>query len=175
MSPGWGPNSIPIAEGGGGFYSWAMETSSEVLGYLSPLNSKARKLALAAHSVLDEQGCLSYVKTIYIGYEIDGRMVAALYAHTDHLEVALALPEDAEGALLIDATHLTWKTLPVALVVGSIDDLVEFKSLASLAAERVRSQSHDVERDNDYFIKARRARIDPDTSQTRQPLARLKR
>ncbi|MCX6539976.1 MAG: hypothetical protein NTX77_00005, partial [Actinobacteria bacterium] len=35
------------------------------------------------------------------------------------------LPEDAEGDLLVDASHLTWRTLPVAAIVrssGSIDD-----------------------------------------------------
>ena len=135
-----------------------MNVRSEVDDYIRPLNDKARKLAGAAHEVLDNEGCASYVKTIYIGYEIDGQMVAALYAHTDHLEVALALPEDAEGASLIDATHLTWKTLPVAAVIRALDDLDEFKVLASTAVARVRSQTHDVERDNDYFVKARRDR-----------------
>lgn len=135
-----------------------MDARNEVAQYINPLNARVRKLALAAHRVQDAEGCASYVKTIYIGYEIGGEMVAALYAHTDHLEVALALPEDAEGASLIDATHLTWKTLPVAAVIRSPDDLSEFTLLASNAAARVRSQSHDVERDNDYFIKARRER-----------------
>jgi hypothetical protein len=151
-----------------------VETPSEVADYINLLNADARKLALATHKVLDTEGCKSYVKTIYIGYEINGQMVAALYAHTNHLEVALALPEDAVGALLIDATHLTWKTLPVAAVIRSPDDLVEFNTLTSLAAARVRSQSHDVERDNDYFIKARRERSDSDTKQTHQPSPRLK-
>ena len=137
-----------------------VDTRSDVADYINPLNAKARKLAIAAHEVLDTEGCASYVKTIYIGYEIDGEMVAALYAHTDHLEVALALPEDAEGASLIDATHLTWKTLPVAAVIRTPDDLAEFTVLASKATARVQSQSHDVERENDYFIKARRERAD---------------
>ena len=166
------PNRLrPLMMGGSILNS--VDTRSEVADYINPLNIEARKLALAAHKVLDEEGCNSYVKTIYIGYEIDGQMVAALYAYADHLEVALALPEDAEGASLIDATHLTWKTLPVAAVIRGLDDLVEFKTLASLAAARVRSQSHDVERDNDYFIKARREQSDPNTTQTfLQPLRR---
>ena len=93
---------------------------AEVDGYLAALNPKVRKLASASNQVLIGQGCAAYVKTIYIGYDIDGEMVAALYAHADHLEVALALPEDAEGDLIVDASHLTWRTLPVAATIRSL-------------------------------------------------------
>ena len=140
-----------------------MVSRNEVANYIDPLNPQVRKLAAATHKVLDVKDCTSYVKTIYIGYEIDGQMYAALYAHADHLEIALALPEDHEDSTLVDATHLTWKTLPVAAVVKSPEDLVGFKVLAAEAGERVRSQSHDVERENDYFIKARRERTEDDS------------
>lgn len=151
-----------------------MVSRSEVASYIEPLNPQVRKLAMAAHKILDGPDCTSYVKTIYIGYEIGGQMYAALYAHSDHLEVALALPEDAEGASLIDAIHLTWKTLPVAAVVCTSDDLVEFKVLANSAVARVRSKSHDVDRENDFFIKARRERSEPDVKQRHKPLPRRK-
>jgi hypothetical protein len=110
------------------------------------------------HDALLSLGCVSYVKTIYIGYDIDGNMVAALYGRSDHLEIALALPEDAEGELLIDASHLTWRTLPVAAIVSSVAELPLFTKLASDAVDRVRTASHTVHRDNDFFAKSRRER-----------------
>jgi len=57
--------------------------------YISELNPVARDLAASAHRIFAERGCSSYVKTIYIGYDLDGVMVGALYGHVDHLEVAL--------------------------------------------------------------------------------------
>ena len=151
-----------------------MVSRNEVAHYIEPLNPQVRKLAAAAHEILDMPDCTSYVKTIYIGYEIEGQMYAALYAHADHLEIALALPEDHEDGTLIDATHLTWKTLPVAAVVKSSEDLGGFKVLVAEAAERVRTQSHDVERENDYFIKARRERSEPDVRRN-SPMPKAKR
>jgi hypothetical protein len=96
------------------------------------------------------------VKTIYIGYDLDGVMVAALYPHTNRVETALALAEDHESSLLIDATHLTWKTLPVAAVVKTEEDLAEAQALVHEACERIRSGVHSVERPNDFFRKSRR-------------------
>ncbi len=117
-----------------------------------------RSLARAAHSVIVAEGCSSYVKTIYIGYEIEGEMVAALYGRSDHLEIALALPEDADGDLLVDASHLTWRTLPVAAIVRGPLDIPALGVLASESCRRVREQAHSVHRDNDFFI-ARRRRV----------------
>lgn len=117
-----------------------------------------KELAGLTHCALVELGCASYVKTIYVGYDIGGEMVAAMYGHADHLEIALALPEDEESDLLVDASHLTWRTLPVAAVVKRKSQVAEFTKLATSACERVRSASHDVMRDNDFFIKAREAR-----------------
>lgn len=118
-----------------------------------------RSVASAAHARFVELGCSSYVKTIYIGYDIEGAMVGALYAHGDHVEVALALPEDAHGELLADASHLTWRTLPVAAVLRKKSDLRAFASLALQACERIRSESHTVMRDNEYFISRRSGRL----------------
>jgi hypothetical protein len=132
--------------------------NSEAQAYLSEMNKKVRPLASDLHDVLLNLGCVSYVKTIYIGYDIAGEMVAALYGHSDYVEIALALPEDADGDLLIDASHLTWRTLPVAAIVRKTTDVQPFKELASVAVERVRTASHTVNRDNDFFAKSRRER-----------------
>ena len=122
------------------------------------MNKKVRTLASNLHDVLLSLGCVSYVKTIYIGYDIGGEMVAALYGHSDYVEIALALPEDADGDLLIDASHLTWRTLPVAAIVRNTSDVSAFTHLASAAVESVRAGSHTVNRDNDFFAKSRRER-----------------
>ena len=122
------------------------------------MNKKIRPLASDLHDVLLNLGCISYVKTIYIGYSIAGEMVAALYGRSDHVEIALALPEDADGDLLIDASHLTWRTLPVAAIVRNTTDVLLFTQLASAAVERVRTASHTVNRDNDFFAKSRQER-----------------
>jgi hypothetical protein len=122
------------------------------------MNKKVKTLASDLHDVLLNLGCVSYVKTIYIGYDIAGEMVAALYGHSDYVEIALALPEDAVGDLLIDASHLTWRTLPVAAIVRKKTDVQPFTELASVAVERVRTASHTVNRDNDFFAKSRMER-----------------
>lgn len=68
-------------------------------------------------------GCDSCVKTIDIGYDISGEMADELYAHAEYLEVALALQEYAEMSILVDASQLTWRTLPVAAIARSPDEL----------------------------------------------------
>jgi hypothetical protein len=132
--------------------------NGEAQAYLSEMNKKVGPLASVLHDVLLNLGCVSYVKTIYIGYDIAGEMVAALYGHSDYVEIALALPEDADGELLIDASHLTWRTLPVAAIVRNTTDVQPFTELASTAVERVRTASHTVNRDNDFFAKYKRER-----------------
>ena len=112
------------------------------------------------HVALLAQGCDAYVKTIYIGYGISGEMVAALYAHANHIELALAVAEDHPNMVLKDASHLTWRTLPLALEIRSTEDLVLAGELIEEACVRIRGGSHDVERDNDHFIRSRQARND---------------
>jgi hypothetical protein len=126
--------------------------------YVASLNRKVQPLADAAHANFVAEGCSSYVKTIYIGYDIDGIMVAALYGHTDHLEIALALPEDHPSGILVDATHLTWRTLPVAAILRSGAELADLRVLVAEACGRIRFDRHDVVRDNDFFVHARRER-----------------
>jgi hypothetical protein len=135
-----------------------MRRFSEAETFLLEVAPGIRQLAEAAHTILEGEGCTSYVKTIYVGYEIDGDMVAALYAHPNHLEIALALPEDEVGDSLVDASHLTWRTMPVAAIIRDEQDLEEFGELVAKSAEGVRTHEHTVLRDNEYFMKSRRER-----------------
>jgi hypothetical protein len=123
---------------------------------LGSLNMELKPLGVELHRRLLASGCSAYVKTIYIGYDLDGVMVAALYPHADRVEIALALSEDYESGILIDAAHLTWKTLPVAAVVRSVENLDEALDLVDVACQRIKTGEHDVERSNDYFVKSRR-------------------
>ena len=50
---------------------------SEAATYLAGLNETTRCLAAITHELFASEGCSNYVKTIYIGYDIDGEMVAA--------------------------------------------------------------------------------------------------
>ena len=129
---------------------------SDAEAYLAILNKKVGELASQAHRQLIDQGCTSYVKTIYIGYDFNGEMVAALYSHVDYVEVAIALPENFDSPILIDASHLTWRTLPVAAVIKGKSDLASFSGLVKAACEGVLNGSHTVLRDNDFFFKAKR-------------------
>lgn len=124
--------------------------------FLVSLNKKIRGLASEAHRLLIDRGCSSYVKTIYIGYDFNGEMVAALYGHVDYVEVAIALPENFDSQILIDASHLTWRTLPVAAVIKEKVDLTKFSVLVKAACEGVLNGSHTVSRDNAFFAKAKR-------------------
>ena len=107
-------------------------------GYIAHMNKEMQPLATAVHEIFEGHGCTSYVKTIYIGYDLDGEMVAAMYGHTSSVEVALALSEDATGPLLTDASHLTWRTLPVAAVIAKKSDIDVFATNAAEAVDRVR-------------------------------------
>ena len=131
---------------------------SEAEAYIAGLNNKIGKIVSEAHQILIDLGCTSYVKTIYIGYDFNGEMVAALYGHADYVEVAIALPETHKSSILIDASHLTWRTLPVAAVLKSKDDLKKFAPLVKESCSGVRSGSHTVLRDNEFFANAKRER-----------------
>ena len=131
---------------------------SEAEGYIAGLNNRIGKIASQAHQILADSGCSSYVKTIYIGYDFNGEMVAALYGHSDYVEIAIALSESIESPVLIDASHLTWRTLPVAAVLKSKDDLKKFAPLVKEACKGVLSGEHTVLRDNEFFKAAKRER-----------------
>jgi hypothetical protein len=101
--------------------------------------------------LVDEGTCEAYVKTIYTGFALNGAMVCAIYPHSDHLEIAMALSEDVEGAEFKDATHLTWPTMPVAVEVYSGEDTHLVLSHLREALRRVSAKEHDVLRPNEYF------------------------
>lgn len=126
--------------------------------YIASLNGKVRNIALSAHAELLKEGCSSYVKTIYVGYDFNGEMVAALYGHSEYIEVAIALAESYESPVLIDASHLTWRTLPVAAVLKSKADIKMFAPLVKEACKGVLSGGHTVLRDNEFFAAAKRER-----------------
>jgi hypothetical protein len=133
-------------------------STNEVDEYLAHLGSRTAKLGRALHNSMCAAGCDAYVKTIYIGYEISGSMVAALYGRADHIELALALEEDDPCPLLKDASHLTWRTLPVAAEVRTEDDASVALGLIRRACTRVRGGTHSVYRDNDHFVRRNRVR-----------------
>jgi hypothetical protein len=139
-------------------YIGLMDTNQEAQTYLANMSKKTKPLATEIHTFLISLGCVSYVKTIYIGYSINEEMVAAMYGHVDHLEIAIALPENTESAILVDASHLTWRTLPVAAIVKQRIDMTEFREMAKIAVTNVNTKSHYVNRDNDFFTMARRKR-----------------
>jgi hypothetical protein len=131
---------------------------SDAEAYIAGMNNKIGKIASEAHQILIDSGCSSYVKTIYIGYDFNGEMVAALYGHSEYVEVAIALSERYESPVLIDASHLTWRTLPVAAVLKSKADIKMFAPLVKEACKGVLSGEHTVLRDNDFFAAAKRER-----------------
>ena len=124
--------------------------------YLRDANKKVSALATNLHRLFLKHGCVSYVKTIYIGYDIDGAMVAALYCHENRVEVAIALEENHRSKLLIDATHLTWRTMPVAAVVKSKDDLSEAAELIIEATDRVKAGQNTVSRSSEFFAEVKK-------------------
>ena len=132
---------------------------SEAQEYISGVNKKYRKLAASLHQCFMSQGCISYVKTIYVGYEIEGKMVAALYRHEDRVEIALALDENHISQILIDATHLTWRTMPVAAVVRNDHDLKRSLHLVVEASNRVRTGKNTLSRSNAFFAEAKKKRM----------------
>jgi hypothetical protein len=101
--------------------------------------------------LVSEFGATLYVKTIYVGVEIDGSMIAAVYPFADRFDIALALEEDHQSSLLEDATHLTWPSLPVLVSVRSETSRAEVESLASEAAGRVAKAEHHVSRSPEFF------------------------
>lgn len=125
-----------------------MDTPAE---FVNNAPKGSREILKGLLAEFDSLGCASYVKTIYIGFEFDGEMVAAAYPFARLVEVALALPEDHPSDLLGDATHLTWKTMPVLLQLTSFEDVSASRDLLSEAFSRVKSGTHAVALPNDRF------------------------
>jgi hypothetical protein len=106
----------------------------------------------------DELGCDAYVKTIYIGFTMAGEMVAAAYPDGKTVEVALALPEDHPSEVLKDATHLTWKSMPVLLALRSSKDFKYAQPLFLEAHERVLAGKNKDEVPISRYIERNRGR-----------------
>lgn len=129
-----------------------MQNKDGLLSFAGPrLRATARKIDLE----LRKLGCYDYVKTIYVGYEVNGVMVAALYPHPDHLEVALALDEKFRSKIVGPADHLSWRTLPVSAVLTRASDFADVKPLLFEAFSRVEVGDHDVTRNSEYFKEKR--------------------
>lgn len=135
-----------------------------VSGFSPAIQQMVREL----HDFLIDLECSSYIKTIYIGYEIGGEMVAALYPYHKHVDIALAIPEETSDSNLMDASHLTWRSLPLLVTVRNMRDVGRAKKYLIQAANRIRAGTHRVYRDNEYFI---RTKSDRDTK--RNSLRRL--
>jgi len=140
---------------------------NEVELFLSQQSKKNRSILNELISVFQAEECTAYVKTIYLGIDFGGEMVAAAYPSAENVEIALALEEDNPHPALLDATHLTWRTLPLSIKLESKADVQKYKELLAEAAERVRQSRHEVFRDNDYFTSAKRRRKEERLSRRR--------
>jgi hypothetical protein len=101
--------------------------------------------------LVSDFGASLYVKTIYVGAEVNGEMVAAFYPKAASVDIALALDESHTSEMLEDATHLTWRSMPVLAVLRTDSDFAALLALVEEAAARVASGTHDVLRDPEYF------------------------
>jgi hypothetical protein len=96
--------------------------------------------------------CHPSMKTIYVSFSLKGDMVAS--AHPQHgqaIELALALPVEHKSELLYDASHLKWRTLPVAVKLTTPASLKGALPLMEEAARRVRTGEHSVSISNQRF------------------------
>ncbi|HJQ94766.1 MAG TPA: hypothetical protein VJ935_03560 [Acidimicrobiia bacterium] len=89
------------------------QAGSKVFGQaVTPL----KRLWEELDAILTEAGLTRDVKTIYVSYTSQGlNVVAAAHPGADYLELALALPADFDHPDLVDAVHLKWRTLPIAV------------------------------------------------------------
>ena len=133
--------------------------SPEAHNFLNGIEKKElRALANELHHHLMKDTVIDYVKTIYIGYEFQGEMFAALYRNTSAIEVALPLAEDESGPLIMDASHLTWRTLPLMIHVTSSSQLPQAFSIIDRSFDRLNTGLHKVNRTNEYFIARKKGR-----------------
>lgn len=130
----------------------APQSNTAVEQLLAESASSVRRLMRGVlRYFVEEAGCDAYVKTIYVGFELDRVMVAAAYPHAAALEIALALP-DVVGEGLVDAAHLTWRTMPVAVEMSTMAELERARPHFELAVQRVRTGLHDVELPQERFM-----------------------
>lgn len=119
---------------------------------------KAKALMADVYGALVEaSGCRPDVKTIYISFTKDDCLVASAHPGPDGIELALALPENHPSPLLADASHLTWRTLPLLVSISESTNREDVMDLVYEAMSRIESGEHDVDRPPEYFRAARRA------------------
>lgn len=118
---------------------------------LADLPTTLRSLGRDIDAYLTGRNCDPYVKTIYVGYTLGTSMVAAVYPESDRLVIALAVDQPADGEFLIDATDLTWPTMPVAAVVRTETQLKRTLTLLDLAIDGVSKGEHTINRPPEFF------------------------
>lgn len=148
-----------------------------LFGCVSPeLNSAGNEMIPAAKVLLADQsdavrslfsdvysalvhgsGCRPDVKTIYVSFTLGDSLVASAHPRADVVELALALPEAHGSTLLEDASHLTWRTLPLLVCIEADSPREDVMDLVYEAVNRVESGEHDVDRPPEFFQAARRA------------------
>ena len=131
---------------------------SDIERLINGVNPNIRKLLKRLKDIFEEQSCVTYVKTIYMGFNLGEEMVAAAYPHKSCVEIALALRDDHPDSALKDASHLTWRTLPVSLKVSTLNEIDQNIGLLHEACKRVQDGMANKPRDNEFFRKARRER-----------------
>jgi len=134
------------------------QVSDDVRQLVGNYSPKIQQIVGEIHRCVVGLGCLSYIKAIYIGYEIKGEMVAALYPYHKHVDLALAIPEDTADPILVDASHLTWRSLPLMATIRNKRDVEKAKKYSKFAVDQIRSGSHTVNRDNEFFIRTKHER-----------------
>lgn len=108
--------------------------------------------------LVDGFGCDPDVKTLYISFTKDGSLVASAHIGGKQIELALALPEDHPSGLLEDASHLTWRTLPVFICLDANSSHQDALDLVREALDRVTSGEHKIDRPSDFFaVRPRRS------------------
>ena len=110
---------------------------TELENFISGFNKEIQKILRGLITIFESNSCTSSYKTIYIAFDLENEMVAAAYPHETHVEIALALAESHSNSNLKDASHLTWRTLPVSLELYSEEELQKHSFLIAEALTRV--------------------------------------
>lgn len=125
---------------------------TDVAAFISGSPRASRELLRAVFDTLSSLGAEAYVKTIYLGFEVNGAVMAAAYPSAQGVDVALALPEGHPSACLADATHLTWRSMPVMIELRKKETYVSAEPLLKEAFERVASGLHDTQLPTEQFM-----------------------
>jgi len=104
--------------------------------------------------LLTTAGLTRDVKTIYVSYTSGGlEVVAAVHPGSGFIELALALPIGYDHPRVVDAVHLKWRTLPVAVHLRPEEGVPSF--LPYLVDQALSSASSIAPRPIDDFLPGR--------------------